>query len=89
MHSKQSIHVRVETRPGLVELTFEDDGRPFNPLEAAPAEPLRSIETARIGGLGIPLVAKLSAYLRYEQPQNDAGQAGFAPRNRLVLAIPT
>src|SRR5262245_16460021 len=51
MHSDQSIHVRVQPRPGQVELTFEDDGRPFNPLEAAPGEPFTSIETARIGGL--------------------------------------
>ena len=85
MHSDQSIHVHVEARSGVIEFTFEDDGRPFNPLEAAPSEPPKSIETARIGGLGIPLVAKLSAYLRYEKP--SAGDAGFMPRNRLVVAI--
>jgi anti-sigma regulatory factor (Ser/Thr protein kinase) len=88
MHSNQSIHVQVEPKPGLVEFTFEDDGRPFNPLEAEPAEPLTSIETARVGGLGIPLVANLSAYLRYERPDADAGK-GFSPCNRLVLAIAT
>jgi anti-sigma regulatory factor (Ser/Thr protein kinase) len=87
MHSEQSIHVRVEPRPGQIEFTFEDDGMAFNPLEAKPSEPLTSIETARVGGLGIPLVAKLSARLQYERPALPAGQAGFAPRNRLFVAI--
>jgi anti-sigma regulatory factor (Ser/Thr protein kinase) len=71
----------------LVELTFEDDGRPFNPLEAAPSQPPTSIETAKIGGLGIPLVARLSASLRYERPAT--GSEGFTPTNRLVVAIAT
>ena len=88
MHSDQSIHIRVELQPGLVEFTFEDDGRPFNPLEVEPPEPFTSIETARIGGLGVPLVAKLSAYVRYERPEPGLGN-GFSPRNRLVLAIAT
>jgi anti-sigma regulatory factor (Ser/Thr protein kinase) len=87
MHSEQSIHVRVEPKPGQIEFTFEDDGMAFNPLQARPAEPLTSIETARIGGLGIPLVAKLSAHLHYERPALPAGPSGFAPRNRLVVAI--
>ncbi|HTC84282.1 MAG TPA: ATP-binding protein [Rhizomicrobium sp.] len=89
MHSDQSIHVRVEPRPGLVEFTFEDDGWPFNPLEVEPAEPFKSIETAKIGGLGISLVAELSAHLSYERLAPHAGQLGFAPRNRLVVAIAT
>jgi anti-sigma regulatory factor (Ser/Thr protein kinase) len=89
MHSGQSIHVRVEPRPGLIELTFEDDGNPFNPLETGPHPTLTSIETARIGGLGIPLVAKLAAHLRYERPETDPARPGFAPRNRLVVGIAT
>jgi len=88
MHSDQSIHDGVELKPGLVEFTFEDDGRPFNPLEVEPAKPFTSIETARIGGLGIPLVARQSAYVRYERPEPCSGN-GFSPRNRLVLAIAT
>ena len=42
-HSDQSIHVRVEQKPGAIELTFEDDSTPFNPLEsrstASPSPP--------------------------------------------------
>jgi len=87
--SDQSIHVRVEPRPGLVEFTFEDDGIPFNPLEAKPPQPLTSIETATIGGMGIPLVARFSSQLSYERPAPRGGQPGFAPSNRLIVAIPT
>jgi anti-sigma regulatory factor (Ser/Thr protein kinase) len=87
--SDQSIHVRVERRPGLVEFTFEDDGVPFNPLKADPPEPFSSLEAARIGGLGIPLVAKFSDHLHYERLAPHAGQSGFAPRNRLVVGIAT
>jgi anti-sigma regulatory factor (Ser/Thr protein kinase) len=84
----QSIHVRVEPKPGLVELVFEDDGTPFNPLEAERPEPFTSLEDAQIGGLGIPLIAQWSAKLHYERLTPHAGQTGFAPLNRLLVAIP-
>ena len=88
-NSGQTIHVRVEPRPGLVEFTFEDDGAPFNPLEAKAPEPFTSIEAAKIGGLGLPLVARLSAHLSYERLVPRAGEPGFAPCNRLIVGIAT
>jgi len=51
--SRQSIHVLVEQKPGTIELTFEDDGIPFNPLEEPSPEMFSTLETARIGGLGV------------------------------------
>jgi len=86
-HSRQSIHVRIEPRPGLVEFTFEDDGAPFNPLDAQVPQRFSTIETARIGGLGIPLVTRLSAHLRYERLPQRADDADFAPCNRLVVGV--
>jgi anti-sigma regulatory factor (Ser/Thr protein kinase) len=86
-NSDQSIHVRVETRAGLVEFTFEDDGLPFNPLKADAPAPPTTIETARIGGLGIPLVAKFASHLHYEGLAPAAGPSGFTPCNRLVVGI--
>ncbi len=89
-HSCQSIHVSIEQRPGAMEFIFEDDGRAFNPLEMPPPEPFSSIETARIGGLGIHLLARLSADLRYERltptapPSEDRA---FMPTNRIVVSI--
>jgi anti-sigma regulatory factor (Ser/Thr protein kinase) len=63
---------------GIV-LTFDDDGRPFDPLvRAAPAVPA-TLDEARIGGLGIVLVRKLSNEVRYERTA-DA-------RNRLTVTL--
>ncbi len=84
--SDQSIHVRAVAAPGGVELTFEDDGTPFNPLLAPAPPPDTALETARIGGRGIPLVTSLSAGIRYETP---APGGDFKPTNRLVLTVTT
>jgi serine/threonine-protein kinase RsbW len=86
--SDQSIHVRATAVPGQVELTFEDDGTPFNPLTAPQPEPYTSLETARVGGRGIPLVTSLSSSIHYECAGPEA-DAAFKPRNRLVLTVST
>ena len=89
-HSDQSIHVRVERKPGAIELTFEDDGTPFNPLESEAPQPFSTIEAARIGGLGIPLVVKLSSGLRYERlAQSEKAGRGFRPHNRTIVSLAT
>jgi anti-sigma regulatory factor (Ser/Thr protein kinase) len=86
--SGQSIHVLVEQKSGAVQLTFEDDGVPFNPLEANPPEPFSSLEEAKIGGLGVSLVAKLSSDLRYERLEPDhSGPGGFMPCNRVLVSV--
>jgi anti-sigma regulatory factor (Ser/Thr protein kinase) len=89
--SGQSIHVQVERRPDAVTLVFEDDGLPFDPTQAELPGGFTSAETARVGGLGIPLIVKLSSALRYEalSSRNDAGRndAGFHPRNRTTVSV--
>ena len=87
-HSNQSIHVSIDPKPEAIEFTFEDDGEPFNPLEMAAPESFSSIENARIGGLGIPLIVRLSANLRYERPTASRSGA-FMPSNRIVVSIAT
>jgi len=87
-----TILVRVARRQDSLDFTFEDDGTPFNPLEAPKPEPLRSIETAQLGGLGISLVRKMSASVRYEpiargEVRRDLGGRVFEPHNRLMLSI--
>ena len=91
-HSDQSIVVVARYRPGSIELSFEDDGAPFDPLEVAEPEPFSSLETAKLGGLGVPLVRRLSSNVRYERPASDApardvGGRAFRPRNRVTLSI--
>lgn len=87
-HSNQSIHVLIDPRPDAIVFTFEDDGEPFNPLDTAPPQPFSSIEVAKVGGLGIHLVARLSADLRYERLPPSASDAGnFMPNNRIMVSV--
>ena len=83
--SDQSIHVLVEKDPASIQLTLEDDGVPFNPLEAEAPEPFKNIETARVGGLGIPLATGMASVLRYERLQPAGG--AFRAQNRIVVSI--
>jgi anti-sigma regulatory factor (Ser/Thr protein kinase) len=85
--SRQSIHVQVTEVPGAIELIFEDDGIPFNPLEAPPPQPFTSLAEAPIGGLGISLVVKLSSKLRYELLERKGDGKGFSPCNRTVVRV--
>jgi anti-sigma regulatory factor (Ser/Thr protein kinase) len=61
------IGVDVRTEPRRVVVTIEDDGRPFNPHDAPAPELRASLETRRVGGLGIHLVKKLSRELTYSR----------------------
>lgn len=91
--SGQSIHVKIAQGPDKVEFTFEDDGTPFNPLQAPPPPPHASIEKAKVGGLGIALVRKYASQLCYERPDKRPGQGAgsqdFVPKNRLLVTVPT
>jgi len=51
---------------GSIVLRIEDNGRPFNPLEAAEPEPVYDLENCAIGGLGIHLVKKLMDHVNYD-----------------------
>jgi anti-sigma regulatory factor (Ser/Thr protein kinase) len=84
--SGQTIHVEVERGPDAVTLVFEDNGLPFDPTQAELPEGFTSAETARVGGLGIPLIVKLSSALSYEELPARNG-AGFHPRNRTTVSV--
>jgi anti-sigma regulatory factor (Ser/Thr protein kinase) len=92
--AQQSIRLRVASGPDAIALTFEDDGVPFNPLETPEPDRFTSIDTAKVGGLGVALVRRLSSSVGYERiPPCAAGRtlAGrpFEPRNRLTVTIAT
>jgi serine/threonine-protein kinase RsbW len=74
------IKVAVLLKSAELTLTFDDDGRPFDPRSAPHPEPHRSLEKAPIGGRGLLLVRKLAKRLDYERTQNG--------RNRLTVVIP-
>ena len=92
-NSDQQIFIHVDALPGALHLVFEDDGIPFNPL-SVPPPPSRfeSLETAKIGGLGVHLVTRLSMNAQYrrvacrESVRWHCGRL-VCPNNRLTLLI--
>jgi len=60
-------------------LTFEDDGRAFDPRRAPRPEPQTSLAKAQIGGRGLILVRKAAKRIDYERTQNG--------HNRLTVAL--
>jgi anti-sigma regulatory factor (Ser/Thr protein kinase) len=85
--SGQSIRVRVAPQDDAVELTFEDDGAPFDPFSAKPPAPFTSLEAAPLGGLGIPLIIRLTDARRYERLAAASQADGFAPTNRVTVVV--
>jgi serine/threonine-protein kinase RsbW len=73
---EHAVYVGLTLEDGTVSLTVEDEGTPFNPLEAPDVDVNRPIGERRIGGLGIHLVRKLMDRLEYAREGN---------RNRLVM----
>jgi anti-sigma regulatory factor (Ser/Thr protein kinase) len=69
---KFSLAKKKETLVVLV----EDDGKPFNPLEAADPEVSQDLDSINIGGLGIHLVKKMMDAIDYQRVKG---------KNRLIL----
>ncbi len=59
-----------------IRLHIEDDGIPFNPLQAPPHEAPKSLEEARIGGLGIDFIRHYTDQCEYSRKDG---------RNRLTM----
>lgn len=64
------IDVDIRTEPRRVVVTVEDDGRPFDPMQAPPPPLHEPRPELRKGGLGIFMVKKLSSELTYVR-END------------------
>lgn len=64
---KHPIVVRLALEPGELTAQVEDDGRPFNPLEAPVPDLHASIEERPIGGLGIHLVRTMMSSVEYRR----------------------
>ena len=65
------------TRCGLA---FEDRGLPFDPTAVALPPRPASLQEARVGGLGVPLLRRIAAELDYQRTADG--------RNRLNLVLP-
>jgi anti-sigma regulatory factor (Ser/Thr protein kinase) len=77
-----SINVSLvcETQASAIVLTFDDDGRSFDPLQRPMPVLPKSLEEAPLGGLGLLLVRKASTHLHYERTTDQ--------KNRLTVTIP-
>jgi serine phosphatase RsbU (regulator of sigma subunit)/anti-sigma regulatory factor (Ser/Thr protein kinase) len=59
---------------------IEDDGPPFDPTGVPPPEPGTTLETTKIGGLGVHLMRRFSTSMQYER---------IGEENSLRLTFPT
>ncbi len=66
---EHEIIVRLSLEQGELTAEVEDDGRPFNPLEAPEPDLNKSLEERSVGGLGIHLVRKLMDELEYRRQE--------------------
>jgi sigma-B regulation protein RsbU (phosphoserine phosphatase) len=66
---EHEIRVNLSAQPGEVTAEVQDDGQPFNPLEAAEPNTTKPLEERTIGGLGIHLVRKLMDGVEYQRQE--------------------
>lgn len=77
---RHEIQLTLERSGDEIRAVLEDDGRPFDPAGAEALEPAGSLEAARIGGWGLPIVRALTESLSYERRDG---------RNRLTVVART
>lgn len=75
-----AVSLACEPQASEIVLTFDDDGRPFDPLDRPIPTLPTTIEDAPLGGLGLLLLRKASTRLHYERTDDQ--------RNRLTVTIP-
>ena len=73
---RPGIVVELERNGGTLVARIEDTGRPFDPTRVPPPSVARSLEEAKVGGLGIHLLRSFAAGIHYEHRDG---------RNRLTL----
>jgi anti-sigma regulatory factor (Ser/Thr protein kinase) len=64
---EHQIHVTVQVDGNLMTISIEDDGKPFNPLEAPVPNLEVSIEEWPTGGLGVHIVKSIADKLEYRR----------------------
>lgn len=63
------ISLRLSLQAGELTAEVEDDGKPFNPLEAPEPDLKASIEERQVGGLGIHLIRNMMDRVEYRRLQ--------------------
>jgi anti-sigma regulatory factor (Ser/Thr protein kinase) len=72
------VDIAVEVRDDEVLLSLQDDGQPFDPLQAKAASRPKSLDEAQPGGLGLVLIRKFAKSVRYERRDS---------RNELAITV--
>ena len=75
---EHEICVRISHEDENMKVEVEDDGRPFNPLEAPPPDTGKPLTERQVGGLGIYLMREMMDEVEYRR-END--------KNLLVLKM--
>jgi anti-sigma regulatory factor (Ser/Thr protein kinase) len=65
--AEHQVKFTLEKREENLVVQVEDDGTPFNPLDAATPELSRDLDSIDIGGLGIHLVKKMMDDIDYQR----------------------
>ncbi len=80
-HADQAQELKLSANTGAdgITICLEDDGAAFNPLAAEENSPFGKLEDAALGGLGIPLIKRLTRSVDYDR-------CGRFNRMRVVIA---
>ncbi|HHT9137157.1 MAG TPA: ATP-binding protein [Candidatus Wunengus sp. YC60] len=65
--NEHQIIIRILLKDEELTVEVEDDGKPFNPLEAEKPDLEKPLEERQVGGLGIHLVTNLMDTLEYKR----------------------
>ncbi|MFO1371441.1 MAG: ATP-binding protein [Candidatus Competibacteraceae bacterium] len=70
--AEHEIEICLAIAEGVVRVELQDDGRPFNPLEAPPPTLTTELAERPVGGLGVYLARQLmdEVHYRYEDGHN-------------------
>lgn len=75
-HAEKHIVLHLDRQGADVALDVEDEGGQFDPRQVPQPAPATSLQDARVGGWGIPILRRFSDDLRYRHEDG---------RNRLTL----
>jgi serine/threonine-protein kinase RsbW len=69
-HTDHFIKITITAAQSVLNIRVEDDGKPFNPLEAKEPALKHDIENRPLGGLGIHLIKNLMDDIHYKRYRN-------------------
>lgn len=63
----QTVRLALEHHTDALQLTIEDHGVAFNPLQVSPPAPVQHIRDSAVGGHGIQLMRRFTEQITYER----------------------